>query len=337
MRMVRGVGLVLLCFLVWVGPVFSEYEMKKEMNIEEFVGQDDVYLEPTRFPVFSGGRCKENQGCYTWVEDHLSGMKRSEALKEKYLVVQTKTEIKTETVKDPITGEETLKETEEIVELPGQYMVNEYGSMRERCSGPGEFNKTTGKYKSAGNGGWISLGNTDYTVLELGEEENEIVIEDKKTTKLFFSWRVRAVGNIPNTFLCFSGKGRLGIEMRPLFCNARHKCTIEQDFSGGQVKVRLYIKGTEEIKAKGAGSDKWAPLDPISEMTLPDLEKITFTNESTPGDPTITGSRMVTGDDFEGGSLPDKVYFKLMWVNDSALVAESLGKQRRISVVQTDQ
>lgn len=313
MKRERCLGLMLFISLVWAGQVFSESTVKAspKVTIDEFSGKDDVYLEPIKFPVFSEGRCKENQSCSKWVEKNLSGMNRQEAADAGKLVLKNET-------------------------VPGQYMMAKYGASDTRCYGAGEFNSKTGEYKKADKstgGGWISLGNPEYTVLKLkGNEENTVTIPPgyRSTAKAHFTWTVRVEGDVPKSYQCFKPKEVSGIQMRPLFCSARHSCSIKQDFSGGQVKIQLYIKGTETITVKGADSQGWAALSPITEMTLPARDAITLRTEMTPSDPTITGSRIVTGDDFSEGKLPETITFKLMWYNDSPVVARSLGRQRNL-------
>ena len=343
MKRERCLWLMLFISLAWAGRSFSESEVKvsPKVIIDEFKGTENVYLEPTKFPGFSKGSCRENQVCSNWVENHLSGMNRAEAVSSGYIV--------------------------EKEAGSGKYMVKDYGISDTRCYGPGEFKSGTEEYARADKatgGGWISLGNSEYTALELGTENTiKISAGYRTTTKAHFTWIVRVEGLVPNSFKCFGGGEVSGIQMRPLFCSAQHACSIKQDFSGGQVKTRLYIKGEDKdgstVKAKkavkaedgtisyedynaytsgaydvdGYDADSYAPLDPITEMTLPARDPITSTTEMTPGDPTVTGSRVVTKDDFGGEKLPAKIYFKLMWYNDSPVVAKSLGNQRKLNVM----
>lgn len=321
----RCLGLMFFVILSWAGIAFSDSEKMSTPppGIGKFVGEDDVYFEPTRFPVFSQGSCRENQKCSDWVEEKISGLNRKDAVEKGLLVLKDES-------------------------VPGQYMMAEYGKSDTRCYGPGEFNFEKGEYEKAGKitgGGWITLGNSEYAVLELGgKEENMFAVTAgyENIAKVEFTWKVRVEGAIPNSYKCFKGTEVSGIQMMPLFCSARHACSIKQDFSGGQVKMRLYIMGKDKdgnvIKAKKATGAEYvgdyAPFDPISEMTLPSLDKITSTTENTPGDPTITGSRVVTKDDFDGVALPAEIYFKLMLLNDSPVVANSLGKERNVTVLE---
>ena len=335
MKREKCLGVMLFVFLAWAGPVLSESEVKDcpKVEIGGFIGKKDRYLEPTKFPVFSEGRCKENQKCSNRVEANLSGLNRQKAADDGKLVLKAE-------------------------DVPGQYMMAQYGVSDARCYGPGEFDFETGRYhkadKSTG-GGWISLGNSEYTVLEFEDKEENVitVARCRDTAKLHFTWMVRVEGEEPNSYQCFSGKEVSSIQMRPLFCSSRHSCSMKQDFSGGQVKMQLYIKGEDNngnvIKAVKAvkaedgtvsyddyndyDEDQYAPLDPITEMTLPSRDAITSRTESTPGDPTVTGSLTITKDDFGSAELPEKIYFKLMWYNDSPVVAESLGNQRNLTVM----
>ncbi|MDD5070742.1 MAG: hypothetical protein PHV17_08445 [Candidatus Omnitrophica bacterium] len=80
--------------------------------------------------------------------------------------------------------------------------------------------------------------------------------------------------------------------------------TVVEDFPGGDVKTRLVVSG--------GGTDLYS-----SEfmMTMPPAAQAQYTRKS---DPTITGSMLLSPDDFDG-TFPENLTFKLQWVNDSTL------------------
>ena len=315
MKRERLAVLVLSAFLVAAGSVGAESKVKASINLtlDQFIGSTHKYLEPTKFPIFSGS-CSENKTCWDWLAETLSGMERSVAARGNHLI-------------------------NDYPEEPERYRTS-HGSFDSRCSGAGAFDFSTGQYDKAGAGGWISLGNPGYSVLEFnGSEDNAVSIpqEYRGVSKFLVTWKVRVEGVVPNGYECFSGSDVSGLHMRPLFCQASQACSIQEDFSGGQVMMQLYIKnGTNDGNAaKGADDEGWAKLDPITTITIPAI-KLTATTRNTPRpptDPTVTGSCMISKDEFEQGRLPAKVLLKLMWFNDSPVVAKSIANQRSLSAM----
>ena len=299
MKRKRGVTVIMFVFLAIVALAFSESEVKvsPEVTIGEFIGNTTVYLKPTKFPKFSNGS-SDNKKCREYLESM-----------------------------DPL---DRVEHIDEDGKLPG------YGKLEnEHCRYYSEFNKTTGRYDCIENAkpkycGIVDCGDKEYVSLELNSElENSIKIPAgyRNIAKVLFTWTVRVVGNRPNECSRNRGKELNGLAIWPLLCHPWHRGKITQDFSGGQVKTQLYIKGSKKIIAENADEDGWAPLNFIASMTVP-AGPPGVVNE--PGDPTITGSYIVTEDDFDGDKMPGEIYFKLMWHNDSPLVVESLANQRKV-------
>jgi len=312
MKRKRGVTVIMFVFLAIVALAFSESEVKvsPEVTIGEFIGNTTVYLKPTKFPKFSNGS-SDNKKCREYLESM-----------------------------DPL--------------LDRAYYINndgilpDYGSNSSpNCRYLNEFNDATGRYyckennttiikngKTMKDCGIIDCGE-GYVSLELNSNlENSIEIPAgyRNIAKVLFTWTVRVVGNRPNECSRIRKKELNGLAIWPLLCYRWHSGKITQDFSGGKVSTQLYIKGSGSIKAEFADGDGWAPLNPVAEMTVP-AGPPGVVNE--PGDPTITGSYIVTKDDFLNSdtgkdTLPPIIYFKLMWHNDSPLVVESLANQRNV-------
>ena len=184
-------------------------------------------------------------------------------------------------------------------------------SSNKNCKYYSSFDDATGKYdkKSAGCGK-IECGKEDYSVLELNSDNKHSIDMPKgyrNITKVLFTWTVRIEGYAPTDY---------------------------KRFNGGQVSTQLYMKGTSSVVAKNADTDGWAQLEPTADMTIPPVDGVTVYE---PSDPTITGSRVVTKDDFEldakgKNRLPETITFKLMWKNETSLVVKSPAEQRNVVV-----
>jgi len=207
------------------------------------------------------------------------------------------------------------------------------------------FDDATGEYeKKSGGCGKIECGKEDYSVLELNSNNKHSIDMPKgyrNIAKVLFTWTVRVEGYVPTDYKRSNGDKTRGIAVWPLLCHPWHG-RIKQEFAGGQVSTQLYIKATSSkatssVVAKNADADGWAPLEPTADMTVPPADGVTIVDVYEPGDPTITGSRVVTKDDFEPDAdgnirLPETITFKLMWKNETSLVVKSLADQRNVVV-----
>ena len=271
----------------------------KPLTVEEFIGDTDVYLAPTMFPEFKNGTTKDNTSCLSYLKGTVSGKKRS----------------------DLVSG--------------GKLSTGV--SSNKNCKYYSSFDDATGKYdkKSAGCGK-IECGKEDYSVLELNSDNMHSIDMPKgyrNITKVLFTWTVRIEGYAPTDYKRFNGDKTRGIAIWPLLCHPWHG-SIRQEFNGGQVSTQLYMKGTSSVVAKNADTDGWAQLEPTADMTIPPVDGVTVYE---PSDPTITGSRVVTKDDFEldakgKNRLPETITFKLMWKNETSLVVKSPAEQRNVVV-----
>jgi hypothetical protein len=107
------------------------------------------------------------------------------------------------------------------------------------------------------------------------------------TSKIIVSWTVRAEGyqSIINPW-----------SNSPRLCHPWHG-TIEESFPGGELATVLYVNG--------------APRSGEFSMTFPTLGKGTNYN---PGDPTITGSIVLTPEMF-GKEFPETMTCEVRWIN----------------------
>lgn len=173
-----------------------------------------------------------------------------------------------------------------------------------------------------GKTGKVTVGEDDYYDLEDLAGEVEINPGYEESAKALFSWIVRVEGNIPKDCNHKDKTNVNGISIWPVLCHPWHG-TNYQDYEGGQVKTQLYIKGIN------GGSDYIAVGDPV-EMTVPPTGK-SKVKIVTVSDPTLTGSYVAKPGDF-GGSLPNKIEYKLKWANHTALRIKSPKGQRNMVV-----
>ena len=131
----------------------------------------------------------------------------------------------------------------------------------------------------------------------------------RNIAKVLFTWTVRVEG--------------LGtpITIWPTHCSPWHG-TMDQQF-GGQVQTQLYIK----IPGKG-----YQAVGDIVQLSMP------LSNQAIAqyNDPTISGSYLLTGDDFVTqttvrSALPVTVDFELRWFNDSSYDIRSPANQYQLT------
>jgi hypothetical protein len=123
----------------------------------------------------------------------------------------------------------------------------------------------------------------------------KIPLEYRKTSRLLFTWTVRVVGYT------------LPVKLYPTLCSPWHG-TTSQEFLAGDVETQLYVK--EKDKAE-------KPLGQPFVMTIPYGGIV---NTSQPYDPTLLGSYLITGADFDNNFLPEEFeYIKVKWRNQSCM------------------
>lgn len=104
----------------------------------------------------------------------------------------------------------------------------------------------------------------------------------------------------------------------PRLCGAWHG-SITETFKGGQVYSQAFVS---------TDGRNYAEKGQPSNMTIPDGGAGVSTRIS---DPTHSGSYLLEGSDF-GGTLPDKVWIKIYWKNDTSLIVTSKDKYRSLIV-----
>ena len=140
-----------------------------------------------------------------------------------------------------------------------------------------------------------------------------------QTSKVLFTWTVRVIGY------------KKTLAVWPFLC-ADHHGTSYQRFPAGPAKTRLYVKGRSTNKVKGAvaADDDYAALGQEAQLTIPSAGTSSISN---PGDPTISGSFLLTKDDFEDGNLPTKIEYQVRWYNQSSMRVMALKEQRNLVVM----
>jgi len=136
--------------------------------------------------------------------------------------------------------------------------------------------------------------------------------EYRKTAGVLVTWTVRIEGSqtapyVPNDNFCKHGQ----------------QGTYYQSFPSGEVKTKLFI-----TSGKGTAYEKTKDYGPEACMTIPDGGK---TQNVAPGDPTHTGSYLITAADFNG-LFPATLDFEIRWKNETCQKLTSPAKMRSMIV-----
>lgn len=147
----------------------------------------------------------------------------------------------------------------------------------------------------------------------------EIPEEYRKKAGIMVTWTVRVEGSQTEAY-----------NIQNNLCSGTWDGTSYQSFPGGEVKTKLYA-----ISGKGTAYEKAVPLGPEACMTIPDGGKTKVTEEyvppSPPGDPTHTGSYLITPDDFDG-LLPSTLDLEIRWKNETCQQLTSPANMRSMIV-----
>lgn len=140
-----------------------------------------------------------------------------------------------------------------------------------------------------------------------------------QTSKVLFTWTVRVIGY------------KKTLAVWPFLCHPHHG-TSYQRFPAGQVKTRLYVKGssTNQVNGAVASDNNYAAMGQEAQLTIPSVGTSSISN---PGDPTISGSFLLTKDDFSGGRLPIKIKYQVRWYNPSSMRIMALKEERNLVVM----
>ncbi|MDD2702438.1 MAG: hypothetical protein PHC33_00275 [Candidatus Omnitrophica bacterium] len=153
----------------------------------------------------------------------------------------------------------------------------------------------------------------DYVKLP-GLEMKGFVIPDeyRKTAGILITWTVRVEGFQPAAY-----------QPNDNFCAHGWSGTLYQSFPAGEVRTSLFV-------TSGCGTDyeKSEPYGPEACMTIPDGGKSSASN---PGDPTHTGSYLITPADFDG-LLPSTLDFEIRWKNETCQQIKSPANMRSMIV-----
>jgi hypothetical protein len=136
----------------------------------------------------------------------------------------------------------------------------------------------------------------------------EIPEEYRKKAGILVTWTVRIEGSQPDAYPVL---GKL--------CSSSWAGTSYQSFPPGDVKTKLVVNAK--------------PMGPEACMTIPDGGKTQTTEKPKPppGDPTHTGSYLITPKDFNG-LLPATLDLEIQWKNETTQVITSPANDRSVVV-----
>ena len=141
--------------------------------------------------------------------------------------------------------------------------------------------------------------------------------EYRSSSKVLITWTVRIEGYAVAAY-----------NPSPNLCGSWHG-TSSQTFPAGQAHTRLYVNGT----IMGSTASMTIPNGGIVTVDnpLPPPIPISFGGDGGGPDPTLTGSYLLTKEDF-GGAFPDKMDIEIRWYNDTCLRIESPAKMRSLNI-----
>jgi len=143
-----------------------------------------------------------------------------------------------------------------------------------------------------------------YTVVpELQKVGFSLAQQYKNFSKMLVTWTVRIEGYPVSAYNPW-----------PSLCHPWHGKAWQQ-FPGGQVHTRLYVNG------KFMGQEAL--------ISIPNAGTASII--SNPSDPTLTGSYLLSKEDF-GGAFPEKMDIEIRWYNDTCMQIRSPAKMRSLNI-----
>ena len=173
--------------------------------------------------------------------------------------------------------------------------------------------------KSAKGNGYTGGPKQDYVKIPgLEVKGYEIPEEYRAKAGVLVTWTVRIEG---------AQTAPYGIQGK--LCSPNWSGTSFQSYPGGEVKTKLYV-----TLAKGTSSEVVKPLGQEACMTIPDAGKNSITDKPKPppGDPTHTGSYLITAKDFEANALPAMMDLEIRWLNETCQELTSPAKMRSVII-----
>ncbi|MEK6563924.1 MAG: hypothetical protein AABZ65_02715 [Candidatus Omnitrophota bacterium] len=324
MKKINFFGVVFIIFLM-VGCCLAADEAvttpSKPLTIEELIGTDDAYLEPTMFPYFYDDDSDDNPTCADYLNEQIDGEWRG---KDRW----TSTSV--------VAGEKWAKNLypyncSGCVD-DGESNYSNCAQTIRTCDGGGNcpnvyFPCKENGYTTSGlpQPSTVSLVKGEYQLIPGLEGTTGSAKGYRNITKISFTWTVRV-----------EGSGRL-VAVWPFICHPHHG-TSYQEFIEGPLKTQLYVKsdapgnGVKQVADDGTVSyvsGEFVPVGQIAEMTVPSAGKGSVTNI---GDPTITGGYVLIPSDFANGRIPNDVYFEIRWYNETSMRIRSPKNQRNLIV-----
>lgn len=286
----------------------------KPLTIEEFTGADDAYLEPTMFPNFYNDD-SENTGCAT---TDITGQCNNVSEKDRWTSTSVVAGAKWAHDRFPYDCAGCTDS--------GEDNYSNCAQSKRSCDGSG--NCVNVYFPCKENGYNNGSPEPSYDDLHKGEYQDIPGLSGtvqpakgyRNVTKVFLTWTVRV-----------EGSGRL-TAVWPFICHPHHGASY-QEFPAGPLKTQLYVKGVKYTYPTDGSvynpDDGYIPVGQIAEMTVPSAKEGKLNN---PGDPTITGSYVLTPSDFAGGRIPKEVDFAVRWYNKTSMRIKSPANQRNLIV-----
>lgn len=306
----------------------------KPLTVEEFIGTDDAYLEPTIFPNFYRDVSKENPTCADYLmegDTDPDSTRNNGTAKDRWTDTYAygKSWSANKYPYRCVPGNNCDKSS---VKLPsGDNNYSNCAKSKRYCDSGGVCQNA---YKPCKEEGYNSNGSPKESDDDLHKGEYQGIpgltgtIKPAKgyrnITKILFTWTVRV-----------EGWQRL-VAVWPFICHPHHG-TSYQEFPEGLLRTQLYVKdvnNTYTITDKTDPDyvynpeDGYYPVGQIAEMTVPEAGTSKVKNI---GDPTITGSFALLPSDFADGKIPKAgVEFQVRWYNKTSMRIKSPANQRNL-------
>lgn len=306
--------LIGVMLLGWSGLAIAESVVNKTplVRVAEHKGTGDAYIGPEYFPDFYEFAGRAEESC----KEKLTGMSKKK-------------------LSEDVSTENGLMNGHFFYSKNCRYSCHRDDTggctiRKDNCAGDGiDVESGKGKNKvTVGEGDDWDF-KDDYYDLDGLSGEVEISPGYETQGKILFSWIVRVEGFLPEDCDHYNGKKVSGISVWPVLCHPWHG-TSRQNYDGGQVKVQLYVQdavadtGNKEYK----DDDGYVAVGEPVEMTVPLMKSEVAVGSGS--DPTLTGSYVVSADNFSLKQLPATVKYKIKWANHTAFRIMSPENQRSL-------
>ncbi len=179
----------------------------------------------------------------------------------------------------------------------------------------------TSKFTGKGN---RLPGPVDYTDVPGLKQTIDIPEMYQAKGRLLVVWTVRVEGyaKVVNPTQIEKDNGLIAYDPWPDICHPWHG-TLNQKFQRGKVKAALYVREPGK---------QWKKMG--RELVI-DIPAAVESSIHRVGDPTQSGSFLITHEDFTDKRLPESLETKIMWYNDTSMEIKSPANMRNMLVLLT--